>query len=121
MKNFKPILVVDDNASIRMTMQQLLESEGHLVLTANNGQHAFEVLATETTPALIFLDIMMPVMNGYEFLKQLRANPKYASIVVIVMSATEKASDIVGANHFLQKPPGIESILSFANQYSSSN
>jgi CheY-like chemotaxis protein len=85
MTDKKRILIIDDNRSLTLTAQRILENEGYAVLTAPNG---FEGLrkAREEKPDLIILDIEMPGMNGYEVGRELQSNPNTASIPIIFLS-----------------------------------
>lgn len=82
------VLVVDDDIDVRDAMEDLLIDKGFSVLTASNGAEALKLLRSLTTPPLIILlDVMMPVMDGYGFLEQRRADPSLAPIPVAVVSA----------------------------------
>jgi CheY-like chemotaxis protein len=81
------ILVVDDDHAIRESLSELLEDEGYHVAKATNGQEALEVLARVGPPCVILLDLMMPVMDGYEFMGRKTADPALASIPVVVITA----------------------------------
>lgn len=81
-------LVIEDDPGNRQLLTRLLEKEHIRVVEAENGSVAMERLATEK-PAIILLDLMMPVMDGFEFLALLRQNPKYADIPVIVVTAKD--------------------------------
>jgi CheY-like chemotaxis protein/anti-sigma regulatory factor (Ser/Thr protein kinase) len=81
-------LVVDDDADTRDRLQTLLRKEGWSVTTAENGAVALEEVAKET-PCLILLDLMMPEMDGFTFLRQLRARPEWRAIPVVVLTAKD--------------------------------
>jgi class 3 adenylate cyclase len=102
------VLVVDDHKDNREILYHHLILEGHSVKTAANGQEALELVAKEPFD-LILLDIMMPVMNGYDFLERLKANEKQRHIPVVVISARDDMSSVVrcielGAEDYLTKP-----------------
>lgn len=80
------ILVIDDEESIRMLIQDLLQMEGYAVLLAWNGKIGL-TCAQEYYPDLILTDIMMPIMDGYELSRHLHNDPQTAQIPVIAMSA----------------------------------
>ena len=86
------ILVVDDDADLRQTLQLLLNDSGYRVTAAANGQAALDQLTAGARPDLILLDLMMPEMNGWQFLERARADPALASIPVVIMTA-RKATD----------------------------
>lgn len=101
----KTILVVDDTASLRRMVQSYLTQEGFRVLTAADGREAL-LLARQERPDLIILDLMMPQMNGYDFL---RAYSKEGSAPIIVLTARVDESDKVlglelGADDYVTKP-----------------
>ena len=81
------ILVVEDNDDVREMMAVTLELEGHQVSTAVNGRDALEQLRTGDKPCVILLDLMMPVMNGWELRREIESDPALADVPVIVISA----------------------------------
>jgi two-component system, chemotaxis family, chemotaxis protein CheY len=99
------VLVVDDNDDIREVLGLALEQEGYVVMQAENGRAALEVVA-RGMPALILLDMKMPVMNGWEFAAELRRT--YAgSAPIVVISAAEDArrrAMEIGAQGWVAKP-----------------
>jgi CheY-like chemotaxis protein len=86
------LLVIDDDESNRSMMQRMLESEGFTVKVADNGKTGIEYV-NKIKPALIFLDIMMPVMNGFEFVEALRKNPDWCNIPVITVTGHELSDE----------------------------
>ena len=106
------ILVVEDNDDVREMMAVTLELEGHKVDTAANGREALEKLRTGEKPCLILLDLMMPVMNGWEFRRALQQDPVLRTVPVVVVSAA--TGDIVKktpADAFLSKPVDMDRLL----------
>lgn len=102
------ILVVDDLPANRMVLERHLDRLGHRVRSAEHGQEALAMLHAEPAD-LILLDIMMPVMNGYETLGALKADPALAQIPVVVCSALNDVESVarcitLGADDFLFKP-----------------
>jgi len=81
------ILVVDDHDAARAAAAALLSSTGYDVVQAPNGRDALALLATGTRPDLILLDLMMPVMDGWEFMKRQRRDRQLCTIPTIVVSA----------------------------------
>jgi len=82
------VLVVEDDFAVRETLQELLEEEGFLVVQACNGQEALDRLrGVASAPRLILLDLMMPVMDGWQFRAEMRRDPHLSRIPVVVMSA----------------------------------
>lgn len=98
------MLVVEDDASVRMTLSFVLEDEGFAVLEADNGEEALR-LATSERPSVILLDSVMPKMGGPEVLAALRDDERTIDIPVFILSGmTPRAdSDWAGA-HFIGKP-----------------
>lgn len=102
-----PILLVEDDASTRQMMRDMLETDGWSVYEADNGRAGLESLQN-VTPDLILLDLMMPYMNGFEFLKHLRENKNWQSIPVVVITAMdltpEAKNDLqLSVKHIIQK------------------
>lgn len=80
------LLVIDDNVVNQMLIQRILEKEGYTVKLADNGKTGLESIK-QSKPAIIFLDIMMPVMNGFEFIDALRENPDWRDIPIITITS----------------------------------
>ena len=87
-----PVLVVEDDQASRELLVTLLEKQGHRVATAENGSVAL-ARVSEEPPALILLDLMMPVMDGFAFLTALRTNPSFARIPVVVLTAKDLTAE----------------------------
>ncbi len=86
------LLVIDDDETNRSMLQRMLESEGFTVHVAENGKTGIEYI-NKSKPALIFLDIMMPVMNGFEFVEALRKNPEWCDIPVITVTGHDLSDE----------------------------
>jgi CheY-like chemotaxis protein len=118
------ILLVEDDQSIRKDLCSLLELEGYEVYAAEHGQAAVTILESTTKiPALIILDIMMPIMDGWKFREAQLLMHDASAIPVVVMTAdghaAEKATKM-NAQGFIQKPiQSIESFLETVNRFSS--
>lgn len=117
MENCKTILIVEDDLEIRVVLKEVLQNEGYNVLTAGNGFDALEILAQAQYPALIFLDIMMPIMDGHQFLKILKQNVALSPIPVVVTSAHANLKEVVGADSFIRKPLDLFAVLRVAREY----
>jgi CheY-like chemotaxis protein/signal transduction histidine kinase len=100
----RTVLVVDDDYDLRETMRDVLEDEGYIVETASNGQEALDCLRDGNSPEVVVLDLMMPVMDGWHFLDELKREPALADIPVVVMSASQEGLRGLGAKEFLSKP-----------------
>ena len=105
----KPLILVVDDAEInRMMLQGLIESLGYDSVSAENGAEALEIIRSNT-PDLVLLDIVMPVMDGYEVLKSLKTDSDFRNIPVIVVSSLDEMKSMVrcvelGAEDYLAKP-----------------
>ena len=114
------VLVVDDDMGIRGVLTQLLQDEGHRVASAANGQEALERLAAQRPPGVILLDLMMPVMNGWEVMNRRRDDERIASIPVIVISAdgqVREKANAIGAVGYLTKPIDLDRLLDTVERY----
>jgi len=108
------VLVVEDDRDIRDAIMLVLEHEGYEVVLAPDGKEALDLLQQGVVPGLILLDLMMPVMNGWDFRRRQLADPALASIPVIVLSADPLATrlaDSPGVCEVLVKPVDVESLL----------
>jgi CheY-like chemotaxis protein len=88
-----PVLIVEDNADLRDSMGMLLEAEGYEVTAASNGKEALQYLSKGLSPCLILLDLMMPIMNGWEFREAQRQEPQLALIPVVLLSAIDNSTE----------------------------
>ena len=106
------ILVVEDNDDVREMMAVTLELEGHEVATAINGRDALEKLHSGERPCLILLDLMMPIMNGWEFRRALERDPEFHDVpVVVVSAATGEMIQRAEAVVYLPKPLDMDELL----------
>lgn len=112
----KNLLLVEDDEIVRRALQMVLEWEGYHVDCAVNGQEALDYLHTGAKPALILLDIMMPVLDGEEFRRAQMDDPELSSIPVIVVSAAQFASRVNAACH-VRKPFEVRELLDAIRQH----
>ena len=103
-----PILLVDDEPYILRSLSYLLTREGYEVATASNGEEGLARLR-QIRPPLVFLDIMMPRMNGYEVCEEIKQDPALAATYVIMLSAKGQQIDrerglLGGADEYMTKP-----------------
>jgi CheY-like chemotaxis protein len=104
------VLVVDDSPTIRAVLGKMLSQDGHVVLKAADGETAIEMACTEL-PDLIFLDIVMPGLNGFAVLRALRREPLTHDIPIVMISGNLQATEQFyvqrfGADDFMKKPFG---------------
>jgi DNA-binding response OmpR family regulator len=104
----KYVLIVDDEPNIVLSLEFLMKKEGYEVRSVSNGEEAMQAIA-EKTPELILLDVMMPRKDGYEVCQELRTNPSWKDIKIIMLTA--KGRDVerekglaMGANDYITKP-----------------
>jgi CheY-like chemotaxis protein len=108
------LFVIEDDADIRSAIAETLEMEGYAVETYANGREGLEALRKNEQPGLILLDLMMPVMNGWEFMRARRhLGDGAASVPVFVFSAVADKSVVqdYGAAGYLKKPLDAEALL----------
>ncbi len=110
------VLLVEDDHDVRDTLDDFLEEEGYQVDTAANGREALQSLS-EHKPGLVLLDLMMPVMNGWEFLAEKNKIPEFSGIPVLVLSAVPGKPFIPGALGFLKKPIDLQRLMDFVELY----
>ncbi|NNC18048.1 response regulator [Corallococcus exiguus] len=112
------ILIVDDEPDLREVVAELLEMEDYTVLQAANGQAALDVLAANNDqPCLVLLDLMMPVMDGHEFLHRLREDARYRELPVLMLTAHFSAKAPPGTVGLLRKPVDIPELLSMVARH----
>ncbi|HUS16360.1 MAG TPA: response regulator [Chloroflexia bacterium] len=114
MQNAPKVLVVDDDPAILEICSDLLQTEGYQVAVATNGQQALNQIHRDP-PAVVLMDITMPVMDGVEACRRIKADPATADIPVVLMSArtnlTRQSQDLVAADALVAKPFDIDHLL----------
>jgi CheY-like chemotaxis protein len=98
------VLVVDDDFDLRQTLEQILGDEGYFVETAANGREALAHLRQSGAPRVLVLDLMMPVMDGWQLLDELKRDPALSAIPVVVISAGKTGLRGRTAQEVLSKP-----------------
>ena len=115
-----PVLIVEDDADLREMMAQLLTLEGYHTETVANGREALKYLHEAPRPDVILLDLMMPIMDGWEFRKRQQDDPALADVPVIVLTALDqaqaRASDLNGVD-FLKKPLDFDRLLELVRRH----
>lgn len=105
--------MVEDNRELRELVVELLESAGYQVSSAENGQQALAE-AKSRHPDLILLDLMMPVMNGWQFREKQLSEPDISGIPVVVLSAHENNLDVA---EYLPKPFQVQAVLDAVHRH----
>lgn len=123
-KTGQKILVVDDSATIRRSAETMLKSAGFDVVTAENGFEALSKVARHN-PQLIFVDIMMPRLDGYQTCAIIKNNEQYRSTPVIMLTSKDGLFDqargrVVGSDLYLTKPFTKEELLGAVQQHAAS-
>jgi CheY-like chemotaxis protein len=114
------ILIVEDDADQRESLADLLQHEGYRVAKAANGREALQHLRSVEPPCIILLDLMMPVMNGWEFREQQQQDPRLSAIPVAVVTGIRNTVDRVsalGAVGYFQKPVDLDALLETVATY----
>lgn len=113
------VMIVEDDFAIREALTQILEDYGYLIASASNGQEALDYLRANALPQLILLDLMMPVMNGYQFRDVQQQDTRLASVPVIILSADNDAevADTIEADGFLRKPVRLMTLVEVVGRY----
>lgn len=102
------VLVVDDNTDTRVIVRWMLERWGYRVVEAADGREAYE-MAVEHRPDLVVMDLSMPVADGYEAIRSIRAREEFSSLPAIAVTAFDRAvaresAQAAGFDHYLSKP-----------------
>jgi CheY-like chemotaxis protein len=112
------VLVVEDEFGVADLIDAVLEDEGHRILIAVNGEQGMELIVRER-PDLVFLDYMMPVMNGAELLSRMNGDASLRGIPVVLMSSLSEemvAERCSGYTAFMRKPFGITEVIRLAER-----
>ena len=104
----KRILIVDDEPNIVLSVEFLMQREGHEVVTASDGQEALEQLQ-KARPDLMILDVMMPRKNGFEVCEEVRADAAYSGMPILMLTAKGREAEMkkgisLGADAYITKP-----------------
>jgi CheY-like chemotaxis protein len=110
------VLLVDDDMRNAFALNKFLKSRGMEVTIANNGEKALDILKKETRPDIVLMDIMMPVMDGYETMKRIRKQKQFVDLPILALTAKAMDSDReecikCGANDYLSKPVDTTKLL----------
>lgn len=104
----KTILIADDEKNILISLEFLMKREGYNVVVAHDGQEAVDAVFREN-PDLVLLDVMMPKKTGLDVCQEVRANPNFKDMIIIMLTAKGRDTDIakgmaMGANDYVIKP-----------------
>ncbi|MDT3401372.1 response regulator [Mucilaginibacter terrae] len=113
------IIICDDEQDILDITATILETEGFNVITVLNSLTAISTIALEK-PDLVLIDLWMPGISGDQIVKQMRQNPAFVNLPVIVISASTDGREIAltaGANDFIEKPYDIDDLVNKVNKY----
>jgi CheY-like chemotaxis protein len=112
--------VVDDDADIRESITDVLEMRGYRVRTAVNGQQALDILRAGERPCVILLDLMMPVLNGWEFRAEQTRDEQLATVPVVIISgdgSTSQKAATMGISQYLRKPLELSVMLEVVKRH----
>ena len=112
----KTVVIVDDNLANVFALKAVLKPFGCNILTAINGRECLDVLKKSSQVDIILLDMMMPVMDGYETIKEIRKNPVTRQIPIVSLTAQAMETDVkrclnTGANGYCSKPINIDNLM----------
>lgn len=115
----KTILIIDDEEDLRDALRLSLELEGYRCFTAANGKEGLEALEQIAPPGVILLDLMMPVLNGWEFLEELRKHPSLGQTPVVVVTAFTRLTGAVRSCDVIRKPVEIDMLFDVVKKHCS--
>jgi two-component system, chemotaxis family, chemotaxis protein CheY len=112
------VAIIEDDAEFRNMLRELLEEEQYRVVALSNGAEALEALHGDAVPNVILLDVSMPVMDGFDFLRFRNDDPRLAQVpVVLVTNAKPHERPTIGVNDVVRKPIDIDEILFAIKRY----
>ena len=119
------VLVVDDDSTVRTTLKELFETEGYDVAVAANGRAALNHLKVGMRPCVVLLDLMMPVMDGWDFRTEQLKDPALKEIPVFILTAAGFSDATIRAQFgnvpFVPKPPPHEELLAMVRRICSAH
>jgi CheY-like chemotaxis protein len=114
------VLLVEDDSLTREALAYILEVEGYYVSTAEDGKQGLEILHRSPRPFVVLLDLGLPIVNGYEFLRSQKQDPEIADIPVFVITAVFEPS-VPNATVVLPKPLDLPKLMGLLSAYSHRN
>ena len=115
--NHCPVLIVEDDSDLREMMAQLLTLEGFHSVAVANGKEALRYLSAGDTPNVILLDLMMPVMDGWEFRRVQQADPVLSRVPTIVITAVPERVKNLNPDGLLKKPLNFDELIRLVRKY----
>jgi CheY-like chemotaxis protein len=113
----RPLLIIEDDPDVRDAFFDMLDEAGHSIFIAKNGAEALALLPTLPPLGLVLVDLMMPVMDGAEFLARAHELRLLEGVPVFVLSAAASRGLLPGATGFLPKPVDLDDLLRLAARY----
>jgi CheY-like chemotaxis protein len=112
------VAIIEDDAEFRNMLRELLEEEHYQVIAVSNGAEALETLRSAAVPNVILLDVSMPIMDGFDFLRHRNEDPRLSSVpVVLVTNAKPHERPTAGVNDVVRKPIDIDEVLFAIKRY----
>lgn len=120
--NQKNILIVDDDSRNIFALTAVLKSKGFNILSSTSATEGLKLLEKNKGINIVLMDIMMPDMDGYEAISQIRSNPSVSNVPVIAVTAQAMVGDRekslqAGANEYISKPVDVDVLLNLLNKY----
>ncbi|MDB4983362.1 MAG: chemotaxis protein CheY [Myxococcales bacterium] len=110
------VLIVEDEEDLREMMRDALELNGYVVVTAEDGQDALDKIGGIEKVCLVVLDLLMPVMNGWDFVRRMRQRAELAAVPIVVHSSAPGPAP-AGVTRVLQKPVPFDRLLSVVREF----
>lgn len=113
------LLVIEDEETIREMLKLALEFQGYTVHTAANGEEGLDALRRIPRPCVILLDLMMPIMNGWEFINAVKQDTTLKGIPIVVVTAFAERGETVKTEQIINKPVNLEVLFEVVGRYCS--
>jgi CheY-like chemotaxis protein len=113
----RKVLIVDDDARNIFALTTMLENQEMNVVSATNGRQAIELMQNQADINVVLMDIMMPEMDGYETMREIRKNPEFGALPILALTAKAMKGDrekclVAGASDYIAKPVNTNELLS---------
>jgi CheY-like chemotaxis protein len=117
------VMIVDDDDDIRGVLGKIVADEGYAVVLARHGEEAVEILERGIKPAVVLLDLMMPVMNGWRVIEFFRSSATLQSVPIILISAFENSAKTLASrtDAYLGKPISLDALLCTIERFAGSS